>query len=326
MERLQTSKRVSRVFRGLVLVLAMVLVACGSDSDKPEPTATSAGGQEQEALPTVPPVESTPESSVSEEEITVLEPEIPATADASTPDATEEVVGANVNQDDTESSAVSTPSESTSDVDAVSSEANDEEIGVASETETDAQTAGSASPEASPSDDDVSDLETVTTDATASVNSEEVAMATVETSDPVSTPGSTEAAGSEGETFNNPGDGTGGSGMPGERDSNEEPVDSPVASPEASPIAQLTISGCEVPDVPGFLGESNVFVLTADVNFRSGPGVDCDPVIEEPIGEGQIVLVSGGPVTQADDGTEWVQIDVNGESGWITNEFLEPAE
>ena len=68
------------------------------------------------------------------------------------------------------------------------------------------------------------------------------------------------------------------------------------------------------------------FTLSADLNFRAGPGVTCDPLLDEPLGEGQSVTVIGGPVIQAEDGTEWVQIDVNGTTGWVSTEFLEPAE
>lgn len=297
MEQLYTSRLMSRVFRGLVLALAVVLVACGSDSDEPEPTTTTTVSQEQEALPTVPPVEGTPDTSVSEEEITVLEPEIPATAQASTPDVTEELVEAETVEDDLESSPAASPDDIVADAEATA-----------------------------PTDATVESEVEVETEVIVGTPPPDESIATTEVVEVESTPTEAEPERTGNETFNNPGDGTGGSGMPGERDSNEPTDGDPIASPEASPIAQLTISGCEVPDVPGFLGDSNIFVLTADVNFRSGPGVTCDPIFEEPIGDGQIVLVLGGPVTQADDGTEWVQIEVNGEPGWITNDFLEPAE
>lgn len=126
------------------------------------------------------------------------------------------------------------------------------------------------------------------------------------------------------ETFTNPGDGTGGSGMPGEQDSGtNEP---PSATPMASPIAVLTVEGCDVPDVPNYVGDTTTFQLISDLNFRSGPGVDCDPVIDTPLGEGQVVEVTGGPVVQAADDSEWVQVTVSGTSGWISTEYIEPAE
>ena len=123
----------------------------------------------------------------------------------------------------------------------------------------------------------------------------------------------------EGVTSDNPGDGTGGSGLTDRPDEEQ-------ATPAASPVAQLTIEGCEVPDVPNYTGENPDVTLTADVNFRSGPGTDCDTLLEEPLGEGQVVTITGGPVTQAADDSEWVQVEVNGTNGWITTEYLEPAE
>ncbi len=310
MEHLYTSKRMSRVFRGLVLALALVLVACGGDSDEPEPTATADVAQEQEALPTVPPVEGTPDASVSEDEITVLEPEFPATAEASTPDASEEVAEADVAQQDPEATPPSTLVEIGPQTDAATADAE----------------SANDDAESTPATADAEETEGVADPATAEAEIATDQDATVEAGSADTDTEPTERARTGNETFTHPGDGTGGSGMPGELDSADEPDEAPEATPSASPIAQLEISGCDVPDVPGFLGESNVFVLTADVNFRSGPGVACDPVFEESIGEGQIVLVLGGPVTQADDGTEWVMIEVGDESGWITTEFLEPSE
>lgn len=118
-----------------------------------------------------------------------------------------------------------------------------------------------------------------------------------------------------------PGDGTGGSGAPGER---ENPVPD-AATPEvaSTPVAQLTIEGCELPNVPTFIGDSDQAVLTEDVNFRSGPGVDCEPLLDEPLGVGQTVTITGGPVTQAADDSEWVEIEFNGTRGWISADFIE---
>ncbi len=118
-----------------------------------------------------------------------------------------------------------------------------------------------------------------------------------------------------------PGDGTGGSGAPGERE-NTEPE---VATPEVvgTPVAQLTIEGCELPHVPTYIGDSDQGQLIDDVNFRSGPGVDCEPLLDEPLGGGQTVTVTGGPVTQAADGSEWIEIEVNGTRGWIRSDFID---
>ena len=275
------SRKMSRVFGGFVLSLMLILVACGGDADEPTPTATSDSGVA--AVPTTPPLENTPEADVSEEEITILESEIPGTSEASTPDP-----GVGTSTDDgpvdlTATEDVGTPSA-------------DQELAV----ETD-----SATP---PSGDQ----------ATPGSAGEELLGEGTENE-------STGRVRTGNETFDNPGDGTGGSGMPAEQDSSESESDT-AATPSASPVAQLSIAGCEVPDVPGFLGDNPTFVLIEDVNFRTGPGVECDLALDEPIGVGQTIEVIGGPVTQADDDSEWVQIEINGVPGWISIEFIEPVE
>ncbi|MCA9832511.1 MAG: hypothetical protein KC435_01055 [Thermomicrobiales bacterium] len=130
----------------------------------------------------------------------------------------------------------------------------------------------------------------------------------------------------QGVTSDNPGDGTGGSGMTERDQSDDEEATAVAATPAASPVAQLSVEGCEVPDVPIYSGTNTEVTLTSDVNFRSGPGTDCDPLSDEPLGEGQTVTVTGGPVTQAADGSEWIEVEVNGQKGWISTEFVEPAE
>ena len=126
----------------------------------------------------------------------------------------------------------------------------------------------------------------------------------------------------EGGSFDTPGDGTGGSGQPGERSSNVPGE----ATPVASPVASLTVEGCDVPTVPAFTGSTASYVTVAEVNFRSGPGTDCTPILEQPLAEGMAVTVLGGPVAQSADGSQWLQIEVDGVPGWVTTEFVEPAE
>lgn len=105
----------------------------------------------------------------------------------------------------------------------------------------------------------------------------------------------------------------------------------PVASPaspiaQASPVAPLVVSGCDVAEVPPFTGEQATYRLTTDLNFRAGPGAECDLALEDPIGVFQTVEIIGGPVVRADDGSEWVQARVLDTEGWLALEFLEPVE
>ncbi len=106
------------------------------------------------------------------------------------------------------------------------------------------------------------------------------------------------------------------------------PGASPVASPaaQATPGTPLSVTGCEVPNVPPYTGEVTRFSLTTDVNFRTGPSADCPLALDQPIGAFQVVEVIGGPVLQQDDGSEWVQIRVLDTEGWVAFEFLEPVE
>lgn len=113
------------------------------------------------------------------------------------------------------------------------------------------------------------------------------------------------------------------------------PVASPVsaqASPMASPAARgtpgapVTVQGCDVPNVPPFTGGPTRYQLTTDLNFRTGPGTDCAPALDQPIGEFQVVEVIGGPVVREGDTTEWVQIRVLDTEGWVAFEFLEPVQ
>ena len=89
--------------------------------------------------------------------------------------------------------------------------------------------------------------------------------------------------------------------------------------------AETTVTSCE--DVaPPLEGGTALYVTTSDVNFRNGPGTDCDP-IGEPLGQGASVEVLSEPVTrEGEDEFLWVAVSVDGTEGWLATEFLEPAE
>jgi hypothetical protein len=108
-----------------------------------------------------------------------------------------------------------------------------------------------------------------------------------------------------------------------------------IASPQASPASGTPVAAaeapvvdsCEVSDVPAFTGDVTTYVLSVDLNFRAGPGSDCDLIGDGPLGEFSDVDVIGGPVIrEGDESPEWVQVQVGEQTGWLALEFLEPAE
>lgn len=273
MDRQSASKK---TFGMVMVIVALLLAACGSGDGESTPTPPSGANQ---AVPTLPSGDGTAAvtEEISEDDLTVVTPNIPATQDGGVTDLTAE----------------STPGASGTPPDP----------GVA-----DVTSEGTAVTETTPAGTTVSTLPATSGTATQVVSGD-----SADASPPATVSGA---------TFNTAGDGTGGSGQPGERDSN---TGNPAASPAASPVAVVEVDGCEVTTVPPFTGTTNAYVTSAEVFFRQGPGTDCTPVYETPLGEGQAVDVIGGPVSQAADGTLWVQVEVDGVPGWVSFDFVEPA-
>ena len=98
------------------------------------------------------------------------------------------------------------------------------------------------------------------------------------------------------------------------------------ATPEEAGEAASVVDSCEPNEIPAFEGDDPDFVVTADLNFRQGPGQDCDPIGEGPLAEGSSVVALSEPVTREGEDQQWVQVEVDGEPGWVAAEFLEPAE
>lgn len=118
-------------------------------------------------------------------------------------------------------------------------------------------------------------------------------------------------------------------------DDSPESSISPNASPQASPSAdvelvELTaalVTSC-VPEIIPVITLSDVTYSTvSDVNIRSGPGVDCDPLAISPIGEFQSVTLIGGPVIREGEEFIWVQVTApSGEVGWIVTAGISPDD
>jgi len=144
-------------------------------------------------------------------------------------------------------------------------------------------------------------------------------------------------AGSDGTSGATPDSGAGidtGVGTPQAADAPPEdpPAVSDAATPGATPDAialtdlqPVTVAGCEPETVPPFDGAQAAFFTVSDVNFRTGPGADCDTIGDGPIGVNIPVTVLSGPVIRDDDDFVWVQVQILDQTGWVVIEVLEPA-
>jgi hypothetical protein len=103
------------------------------------------------------------------------------------------------------------------------------------------------------------------------------------------------------------------------------PAASPVATPDLGDVTE--VDSCDVVDAPPFQGENATYTPFEEVNFRVGPGADCDPVLDGPLNSGVEITVLSEPVVRSDDADRvlWVQVEVDGEVGWVAAEFIEPA-
>lgn len=108
----------------------------------------------------------------------------------------------------------------------------------------------------------------------------------------------------------------------------EEATPEVGATPGTGALADaqpVTVSGCDPETIPPFVGEQVDFFTASDVNFRTGPGADCDTIGSGPIGTNIPVTVLSGPVVRDDDEFVWVQVQILDEIGWVVLDVLEPA-
>lgn len=118
------------------------------------------------------------------------------------------------------------------------------------------------------------------------------------------------------------GDGTGGA-VPGNVGEGSE---ADLGTPQASDGDDATVvSSCDVGFYPPYAGDAAAQVTTSEVNFRSGPGTDCDPIGEPLPAETNVEILSAPVVREGEDGFVWVAVLVDGDEGWLATEFLEPA-
>jgi len=146
-------------------------------------------------------------------------------------------------------------------------------------------------------------------------------------------------AGSDGTSGATPDSGIGTDTGVGTPQGTDAPPDDPVAgsdaaTPAAGPtpdaialtdLQPVTVDGCQSETVPPFDSNQTAYITNSDVNFRTGPGADCDMIGDGPIGTNIPVTVLGGPVIREDDEFVWVQVQILDQTGWVVIEVLEPA-
>jgi uncharacterized protein YraI len=68
------------------------------------------------------------------------------------------------------------------------------------------------------------------------------------------------------------------------------------------------------------------YVTISEVNFREGPGADCDTLQDVPLASGTELTVTGAPmVREGEEEFVWIRVEVDGEEGWLVIDALQPA-
>jgi len=125
---------------------------------------------------------------------------------------------------------------------------------------------------------------------------------------------------------------TGSDGTSGATPDQDGPAATPVngATPAAEvdllDVEPVEVSSCEPESIPPFGTEQAEFLTVVDVNFRVGPGADCDSLGDGPIGINIPVTVLSNPVVRVDDDElVWIQVQIVDQIGWIVADAIEPA-
>jgi len=103
----------------------------------------------------------------------------------------------------------------------------------------------------------------------------------------------------------------------------------PGATPDAVALADLdpvTVTSCEPESVPPLASSQTQYLTVTDVNFRAGPGSDCETIGDGPIGTNIPVTVLSGPVVrEGEEDFTWAQVQIADDIGWIIIGVLEPV-
>lgn len=102
----------------------------------------------------------------------------------------------------------------------------------------------------------------------------------------------------------------------------------PGATPDGIALADIepvTVTSCEPDTIPSLGGAPTAYLTNSDVNFRAGPGADCDTIGDGPLGTNIPVVALSGPVLREGDEFTWVQVEIAGDVGWVILSVLEPV-
>jgi hypothetical protein len=100
--------------------------------------------------------------------------------------------------------------------------------------------------------------------------------------------------------------------------------DGEIAEP-ATP-SEFVVESCEADEYPPFTGADASRVTAIEVNFRVGPGTDCE-AIGEPLASGTTVeILSDAVVRDGEPEFSWVAVSVEGTEGWLVTDFLEAVD
>jgi hypothetical protein len=85
------------------------------------------------------------------------------------------------------------------------------------------------------------------------------------------------------------------------------------------------VTTCSPDSIPPFTGKKAAYKVSVDgLNFRAGPGTNCD-TLGDPLAVDTPVKVISDPVIRKGEKAKWVEIEVNGQDGWVAEEYIKPA-
>jgi hypothetical protein len=85
------------------------------------------------------------------------------------------------------------------------------------------------------------------------------------------------------------------------------------------------VTTCSPDSIPPFTGKKADYKVSVDgLNFRAGPGTNCD-TLGDPLAVDTPVKVISDPVIRKGEKAKWVEIEVNGQDGWVAEEYIKPA-